>query len=187
MSMLPNGWRHYGRPPRLANYDYSSPGVYFLTLCSWGRLSVFGKCEGGAVELSQWGEVLDEEWRRTPRLRLYVRLDSYVVMPDHLHGIVVWDRSPFDSVSPPPAANQRALAERQSTYSVGLLRRPRSVGSFVAGFKAICTKRINELRRKTEPPVWQRNYYEHVIRNQRDLERIRRYISENPYRWGREM
>jgi putative transposase len=176
--------RHHGRPPRLANYDYSAPGVYFLTLCSWGRLSVFGKCESGAVELGEWGRVLEEEWLRTPRLRPYVRLDAYVIMPDHLHGIVIWDRDPFDPVGPQRVAGLRRAASMQCPYSLRLLRRPRSVGSFVARFKAICTKRINELRGKPEPPVWQRNYYEHVIRNRKDLERIRRYVLENPYRWA---
>ncbi len=90
-----------------------------------------------------------------------------MIMPDHLHGILIWDGDPFDPMD--------------ESYDVGP---PRSLGSFVARFRAVCTKRINETGREGETPVWQRNYYEHIVRNQRSLDRIRRYIRENPLRWS---
>jgi putative transposase len=169
--MISSGRRH-GRPPRLSGHDYSAPGVYFLTMCSWGRLDLFGRCDGGVMKLSESGRVVEEEWLRAPQLRPYVRLDAYVIMPDHLHGILIWDPNP----------NDFGVASRGCNDASSLTRPPRSLGSFVAGFKAICTKRINELRGGSEPPVWQRNYYEHVIRNQNSLRRIRRYILQNPVR-----
>lgn len=151
------GRKRRGRPGQLCNHHYSAPGTYFLTLCSWGRLQVFGKCAPGTVQLSEWGCIVQEEWLRTPHLRPSIRLDAYVIMPDHLHGIVVWDRD-----------------------DPRLLWQPQSVASLVTMFKAICTRRINELRMSSEPPVWQADYYEHVVQNRRALERIRRYVLSNP-------
>lgn len=170
------GHGHQGRAPRLQDHDYASAGVYFITVCSWGRRKVFGRIESGRIQLSPWGRIVEEEWIRTPELRPYVRLDSYVIMPDHLHGILTWDRDPVDRMDEPCDVGPQRVA--------GLRRPPRSLGSFVARFKAVCTKRIKETGQIVETPVWQRNYYEHIIRNQRSLDRIRRYIWENPLRWS---
>lgn len=135
------------------------------------------------MQLGEWGRILEEEWLRTPSLQPYIRLDAYAIMPDHLDGIVIWHRDPLDPVGPQRVVSPQRVMGLQSAYSLRRLRQPRSVGSFVARFKAICTHRINQLRAKPQPPIWQRNYYEHVVRNRRGLERIRRYVLENPYRW----
>ena len=164
--------RRHGRPPRLPGYDYTAPGVYFLTLSCWNRRQVFGQCVGNKIQLNDWGLSVEDEWLRTPLIRPYVRLDEYVIMPDHLHGLIFWDNDPVENVGPQRVAGSE------------LYRPAASLGSFVARFKAACTKRINALRSGYDPPVWQRNYYEHIVRNQRSLNRIRQYIVDNPRRWS---
>lgn len=174
--------QRHGRPPRLPGYDYAAQGVYFLTLCTWERRQVFGRCANGKVQLSDWGLIAEDEWLTTPLMRPYVHLDSYVIMPDHLHGLIVWDHNPVENVGPQGVTRvgPQCVAGRPP-----VLHRPAaSVGSFVARFKAACTKRINALRSAREPPVWQQNYYEHIVRNQRSLDRLRRYVAENPMRWS---
>jgi hypothetical protein len=93
------GTRYHGHAPRLPTYDYTAPGVYFITLCSWGRRQVFGKVQNGRIHLTGWGRIVEEEWLRTPSLRPYVRLDAYITMPDHFHGILIWDRDPFEPMN----------------------------------------------------------------------------------------
>ncbi len=169
----PSSHRH-GRPPRLPGYDYASRGVYFLTLCCWNRQQVFGQWVDDKVQLNDWGLAVEDEWLKTPLIRPYVRLDEYVIMPDHLHGLVFWDNDSVETVGPQCVAGSQPA-----------LRRPAaSLGSFIARFKAACTKRINALRSASVPPIWQNNYFEHIVRNQRSLDRIRRYIQENPRRWS---
>jgi REP element-mobilizing transposase RayT len=183
---------------------------------------MFGRCVNDHVQLNDWGLIVEDEWRTTPLIRPYVRLDKYVVMPDHLHGLIIWDNDP-ENVGPQCIAgtsqgvagmSQGVAGVREALRGVSrgvagtsrgvagtsrgvagtsqgvagtqpaLYRPAASVGSFVARFKAACTKRINALRSGSHPPVWQRNYYEHIVRNQRSLDRIRQYILDNPRRWS---
>ncbi|MGH7702130.1 MAG: transposase [Gemmatimonadales bacterium] len=158
--------RFHRRSIRLPGYDYSGPGVYFVTMCTWGRLPLFGRIRDGEVRPSSAGRIVDEEWRRSATLRPYLHLDAYVVMPDHMHGVVVWDAARTPVERPVP----------------GLRRPPRSLGSFLARFKASCTKRIHTEVPGPATPVWQRNYFERIIRGEEQLERVRRYIAWNPRR-----
>ena len=149
-------------------HDYQGPGAYFLTICTFHRQRILGSIRGGMVSLSRWGAVVEEEWLRTAELRPSVDLDEFVIMPDHLHGIV------------------RVIAgpSLPSPSSVTALVRPvRSLGSMISGFKSACTTRINQLRRTPHTPIWQRNYYERVVRDVGALESARRYIRDNPVRW----
>lgn len=161
------------RSIRLREFDYGQAGAYFVTLCVRDRRCLFGSVKDGEISLSDDGRIVLEEWNRTAEIRSEVRLDETVVMPNHLHGIVVIDGPAASNGLPPVGAHGRAP----------LRRAPRSLGSFVAGFKAAVTRRINERRGTPGVPVWQRNYFEHVIRNEVSLGRIRQYIAENPIRW----
>ena len=173
---------HRRRSIRLPGYDYSQPGAYFVTICTRGRECVLGEVRSGEMVHSPMGLVLVEEWTRSASIRREIALDTFVVMPNHLHGIVfiLEDASPAGVVGahgraplPMPSStdlNARGIADRK----------PRCLGSFIAGYKAAVTKRINELRGTSGAGVWQRNYYEHVIRDEEDLRRIREYIAHNP-------
>lgn len=154
--------RHHRRSVRLPGHDYASAGWYFLTICAARRGDIFGRVVGVKVELNRFGQVLQEEWQRIEAVRAEIRLDEWIVMPDHLHAIV----------SIRHAMEQASLSPRT----------PRSVSSLVAGFKSAVTSRINEMRGQ-KTTVWQRNYWEHIIRDERDLNNTRRYIVENPQRW----
>ncbi|MDP9471385.1 MAG: transposase [Chloroflexota bacterium] len=166
---------HHHRSIRLRDFDYASAGAFFVTLCTQDRLCLFGHIEGGEILLSLFGRVVEEEWLRTPQVRPSVDLDAFVVMPNHVHGIIVLnDREQ----SGDGVAAIRAIRRIAPTGSP-----PGSIGAIVGQIKTVTTKRVNALRGTSGSPVWQRNYYEHVIRDDRDLARIRAYIAANPARW----
>jgi REP element-mobilizing transposase RayT len=166
---------HQRRSIRLRGYDYSQPGAYFVTLCTSGRECLFGDVADGEVALNYVGRVVHEGWSYTEFIRPEVEVDEFVVMPNHLHGIITI-RQPEGSVG---AHGRAPLPSGNAIFQ----RPPRSLGSLIAGFKSAATKRINELRHTPGQPVWQRNYYEHIIRGETDLNRIRQYIRDNPARW----
>ena len=157
------------RSIRLLGYDYAQAGWYFVTICTWGKLCVLGQVGDGVMRLNEIGGVVQEEWLRTAAIRQEVELDVFQIMPNHIHGIVAITRS----ADQPVGAHGRAP----------LRRAPKSLGALVAGFKSAATKTINQLRATPGNPVWQRNYYEHVIRNEKALNRIRQYILDNPAKW----
>jgi REP element-mobilizing transposase RayT len=170
--------RHHRRSIRWKGYDYAQPGAYFVTLCTHERACLFGEVVGGEVVLNHFGQIVWDEWFRTADLRPHVKLfaEEFVVMPNHLHGIV-WI---VDDVG----ATQR-VAPTDGHRGDGHPRGPTpgSLGAVIGQFKSAVTRRINVLRDAPNAPVWQRNYYEHVIRTDRALNAIRRYIAENPLRW----
>ena len=180
----------------MKEYDYTAPGAYFVTIVAQERLCLFGEIVDGHLSLSIAGDIVREEWMRSQGVRREVRMDAFVVMPNHIHG-VVWlvdntGQSIVEAERTDVGAHGRAPlrdATRPPSYlgHAPLLDTPRrsarSLGSFVAGFKAATTTRINRCRNMLGTPVWQRNYYEHVIRDETELLRIRQYIADNPLRW----
>ncbi len=162
---------------RLRGWDYTQPGAYFVTICTHERVHLFGEIVDGDMRLNAFGEIVWEEWFRSAEIRAEIELfpDEFVVMPNHIHGIV-WIVETDDG-----------NGYRDDTVGAHgrapLHRPPRSLGSFIAGFKSAVTKRINALRGTPGARVWQRNYWEHIICNERALNAIRRYIAENPPRW----
>ena len=180
------------RALRLHNYDYTQSGAYFVTLCIQGRTCLLGDIIDNAMHLNEFGRVVSVAWQWLPQQYPYVALDSFVVMPNHLHGILVMDCS---------AGGLRGIQIRGSTATVGVVReRPSSIfsedgsrtaptkikplGGLIAAFKTVSTKSINALQNTPGVILWQRNYYEHVIRNEGDLQRIREYIQNNPDQWA---
>jgi putative transposase len=166
--MTYNPARHHRRSIRLPAYDYAGPGAYFVTLVTYARECLFGQVIDSEMRLNVLGEVVAEEWRRTGEIRREVQLDLSVVMPNHIHGIVIIGDQTMNV-----GAHGRAPLHRS----------PRSLGSFIAGFKSAVTKRINEIQGTPRLQVWQRNYYEHVIRSEEELHQIRQYITDNPAQW----
>ncbi len=174
--------RHHRRSIRLRGWDYAGAGAYFVTLVTYNRECLFGQVVDGKVVLSPWGEIVAEEWRRTADVRSNVRLDEFVVMPNHVHGII-WIIANDDETAV-GATNVGA----HSRAPLPLPHRPpKSLGAIIAGFKSIVTKRINIARGTPGMPVWQRNYYERIIRNERALRAVRQYIQNNPLHWAHDM
>ena len=159
---------------RLRGFDYQRPGPYFLTLVIAWRLPILAKFEGDELVLTPEGRIVDEEWRVGTLRRRNLFTDEYVIMPDHFHCILLLPQTQTpDSYRPP----QAGVLPR-------LQRPPRSLGSIVAQFKAMTTKRINALWGTKGRIVWQRNYYERIVRDRQALDRIRRYIRQNPAALG---
>lgn len=154
---------------RLPNYDYSRAGAYFITVCTHGRELLFGDVIDSEIELNELGRIAAQEWLKSARLRAEIALDAWVVMPNHVHGIVMITDDHGGGAMPAPVSPAGP--------------RPRSLGALMAGFKSAATKRINAQLSTPSASVWQRNYYEHVIRNESVLNRIRQYIADNPARW----
>ena len=159
---------HHRRSIRLRGYDYSLAGAYFVTIVAWQREMLFGEIADGEMMLNEFGVIVDDEWKRTALVRLNVELGKYVIMPNHIHGILVFVNDDVGATGP--------VAPTKTLQSG-------SLGSVMAQFKSIVTKRINKLQNVFGCPVWQRNYYEHVIRNEREMDRITRYIESNPAQW----
>jgi putative transposase len=141
------------RTARLNAFDYASCGAYFVTVCTYERACVLGSIVDQAVVLTEIGSMVDRCWRAIPTHFANIILDTHIVMPNHIHGII--------------------LLKAQGAPTLG---------EIVRAFKARATI---EARRHTEVrhPFWQRNYYEHVVRNDQDLNRIRQYIADNPKNW----
>jgi putative transposase len=165
--------RHHRHSIRLQGYDYTEPGAYFVTICTHDRVCSLGTVMGGQMQLNDWGRMVAECWVALPVHFVYVTLDEWVVMPNHMHGIVVIT----DSVV--GARQSRAPTVEQIRHPL-----PGSNPTIIRSFKSVVTKRINLLRGTTAPPVWQRNYYEHIAQDERGLCAIRRYIRQNPAKWN---
>jgi REP element-mobilizing transposase RayT len=191
--------RHHRRSIRLRGYDYSQAGAYFVTICAKDRTCLFGEVVDGVMVLNPIGKIVDDEWRLSATLRDEIELDEWVVMPNHVHGIVVIDGCRRDdpprtdrrgerpvaptTTDPDPTNDPTRTGHAPTTNGVACGPKPRSLGAFIAGFKSAATKRINELRGSPGIPVWQRNYYERIIRDDGALNRIRQYIIDNPAKW----
>jgi REP element-mobilizing transposase RayT len=184
-----NPEKHHRRSIRLKGYDYSAAGAYFITLCTYQRQYLFGEIMDGAMHLNPYGKIVEEGWLQSSTIRQEIELDAWVIMPDHMHGIVViTNHDANENVHiagahgrvPPPVPQQQY--ECLPPHCVPP-RKPQSISSFVAGFKSAVTKRINILRDTPGTPVWQRNYYERIIRDESALNHIRRYIQMNPINW----
>jgi len=155
---------------RLPDYDYTSPGAYFITVCTQSEECLFGKIVKDSVVLSKYGQIVIEEWRKTAQMRPFVELDEHIVMPDHFHGIII-----FKDMG---TARRAPTAERFSKPATG------SLPTIIRSFKSAVTRRINILRRTPGKTVWQRGYYEHVIRYNEKINLVREYIANNPLRWS---
>jgi REP element-mobilizing transposase RayT len=131
------------------------------------------------MRLNPFGEIVQEEWLRSAEIRREITLDAFIVMPNHIHGIIFIHDDSVGATgrSPLPSYNK-------SRYPHGPA--PKSLGAFVAGFKSSATKRINSLDNALGAPIWQRNYYEHILRDQPDYERIAGYIADNPANWAKD-
>ena len=166
---------------RLKEWDYSTPWWYYVTICTKNFKCWFGDVKNGKMILNDVGKIIEEEWLKTKEIRENVDLDYYVIMPNHFHGnIIINGPENFDRIV---ETSRRDVSMKQETghRPVSTNLKPDSLGSIVGQFKSICTKRIR--KSGYEKFQWQPRFYDHIIRNENDLRRIREYIKNNPLRW----
>jgi putative transposase len=161
--------KHNRRSIRLKGYDYAEPGAYFVTVCTRDRESLFGHVVNGDMHLNEAGEVAQRCWEDIPAHFPFVELDAFVIMPNHVHGIIV--------VPGRGTACRAPTIEQFAKPSVG------TIPTVVRSYKSSVTRHVNLARGAPGTPVWQRNYYEHVVRSEPELNAIREYIQSNPARW----
>ena len=152
------------RKLRLPNHDYSAPGAYFVTIQAQGFPEPFSEVVSGAMLLTEIGQIIARAWRWLAVRYPYVELDAFCVMPDHLHGILVI----VDCGTTTGVLHETAEGARKS------------LGSLIGAFKTVSTKEVNRVRGTPGERMWQRSFYDHIVGDQHDMERIRRYIRANP-------
>jgi REP element-mobilizing transposase RayT len=155
------------RTIRLKEYDYANPNWYYVTICTKNKRCAFGNVHKGKLVPNELGKVAKAEWLRTKTIRPNIDLDYYIIMPNHIHGIIIIESRGVKHYAP----TKKFISPSQT------------LGAIVRGFKSSVTKRINEMNKTYGKKLWQRNYYEHIIRNEQDLYRIRKYIQLNPLKW----
>jgi REP element-mobilizing transposase RayT len=226
---------HHRRSIRLQGYDYSRPGAYFVTICLQEKDShLLGEVVTGKVQGSRYGEIVLKCWNRLPRHYPNVILDEFVVMPNHVHGIILIGAGAkivgaglqnriFKDVKPARTGHDIddmhdfhhihdmnevhgeniMVAGNDGCAGAGLQNsivkdeKPArtmddrcivaySLSEIIRGFKTFSARRINEFRGISGVPVWQRNYWKHIVRDEGELQRIREYINNNPLRWEKD-
>ena len=153
------------RAIRLRDYDYTTPGSYFVTITAVDRTCLFGDITDGEMRLNDAGRIVQTVWRELPSHYPHVPPDAYIVMPNHIHGIIVLSDRNDVGAGFKPAPTRHGIPE------------------IVRAFKTFSARRINEMRCTPRVSIWQRNYFEHIIRSEESLNRIRQYILDNPARW----
>jgi putative transposase len=173
--------QHHRRSIRLKGYDYTQSGAYFVTICAYQGEEIFGNIAEERIQLSRLGEIIQREWLHSLEIRKEIQLfaDEFVVMPNHVHGIV-WIVG-ADGVRPDFGIRQ---INEEGTRRVPLRMNSHSLGSFISGFKAAVTSQVRKEMAITN--IWHRNYYEHIIRNENELRKIWDYIDTNPAHWKEE-
>ncbi|MDD5026647.1 MAG: hypothetical protein PHH13_04735 [Candidatus Peribacteraceae bacterium] len=174
--------------PRWRGKNYTDNGMYFVTICTHENMRVFGETHHGMICLSKAGSVIAEEWQQTEHLRYYVTLDRWIIMPNHIHAIISiqHDEHIDMNVSMMRVAYMKRMGilpveTRRRRVSMHTHWKSHSLGAIVNQFKTTCTKRIRVLGQRNF--AWQSGFYDHVIRNEESLLRIRDYIHRNPERW----
>lgn len=180
-----NPEKHHRRSIRLKGYDYTRAGWYFITICVQNRECLLGAIRNGEMVLNDYGKIAAGEWVKTAEIRANITLDAHVVMPNHLHGIIVINPDGVGATGHvgaigPVAPTTFPITPTSDSSPIPRLY-PNSLGAIIGQYKSVVTKKI----RKTGLPgfKWQRDYYEHIIRAETDLQRIREYIQTNPARW----
>jgi len=180
---------HRRRSIRLKGWDYGSLGYYFITICTQNREYLFGNITNGNMALNDIGRIVEKCWQDIPAHFPHADLDEFIVMPNHFHGILVIKGS-VGAYKHTPQRSDQSVQSRANIYSPlrkdisdgSTLRSPsKTVGSVIRGFKIGVSQWVHK---NTEIfSVWQRNYYEHIVRNEKELDQTRQYIRDNPFAW----
>jgi len=176
------------KPNRLRNFDYSLSGYYFVTICTKNRQKYFGDIIDNKMILNNYGEIIKKYWLEIPKHFNNVELDEFVVMPNHVHGIIIIEsNNNVVGVSFMKPEIKMAIAKSNRhmvlmNQKTGLINQTPTLGLIIRYFKSKCTYEIH--KNGFNNKLWQRNYYEHIIRTEYSLFKIRQYIRDNPKNWG---
>ena len=174
---------HHRKSIRLPSHDYSQTGAYFITVCTHQRTHLFGEIIDGNMILNEIGRILLKCWREIPEHFSMVRVDEFIIMPNHMHGIIVIDAVGAIHESPRYTAHpQRAIHESPLQINI-VARRNMIIPKLVGRFKMQAAKQINIFRNTPITPIWQRNYWERIIRTEQEMQLVRQYIRNNPVQW----
>jgi putative transposase len=173
--------KHHRRSIRLKGYDYSQAGAYFVTIVAWRREFLFGEVMNKEMGLSKFGLVAKQQWEKLPKRFLNIELGAYMIMPNHMHGIIeiINGRGMAGNLNNLDGESSR----RAPTYEQFQKPLTGSIPTIIRSYKSAVSYRINLIRGTDGVPVWQRNYYEHIIRNETDLQNKTDYIESNPLLW----
>ena len=165
--------KHHRRSIRLKGYDYSQEGAYYVTIVTYHRDYLFGEIVNEEMVLNEFGKIADECWRAIPDHFAFVELGAYVIMPNHVHGIIV-------------ITDDHGVGATQWVAPTTTITRPKgpkrgSLGAIIGSFKSAVSYRINKEHNATG--IWQRNYHEHIIRDEKELQNKANYINANPSLW----
>jgi REP element-mobilizing transposase RayT len=177
MTLFRNKYRI--EPARLPDWDYSKSGFYFITICAFKHVCTFGEIIEREMQVNEYGIILRQEWEKSFEIRCELKRDEFCIMPNHFHAVV----RIADVGHRGQAGDARPCVSTGNPEHGVAYRAPQSVSSFIAGFKSTVTIRINDRRKTPRMPVWQPRFYDHVIRDNRELFAIRHYIKSNPLNW----
>lgn len=198
------------RSIRILEYDYTQQGAYFITICTHLKKHIFGEITSGSMKLSPLGEIAHYQWLQLPQRFSNIELDAFIIMPNHIHGILIINKpqhpktrrgeagenrhnsSPIIPISPaspdlsyedtPQVSTLTPCPPVNSNPPHGTI--PGSIGAIIQNYKSLTSRKINMLLRSKNNPIWQRNFYEHIVRDETDYERIVEYIENNPISWS---
>ncbi len=178
---------------RLREYDYSQAGYYYVTMCTKGSVCLFGDIKNGKMKLNEYGKIVQDTWLDLPNHNCNVELDYYQIMPDHLHCIIIINDNITSSNqhhnvgdgSKPSQSISKSSRNDNTVVRAGCEPAPTSYGlsEIVRQLKTFSAKRINNIRETTGRPIWQRSFYDRIIRNDKELYEIRNYIKSNPLKY----
>ncbi|MFQ4146178.1 transposase [Chlorogloeopsis sp. ULAP02] len=154
---------HHRRSIRLKGYDYSQPGAYFITICTHQKECIFGEIIDEQMQLNHFGKIVQFHWCSLEKYYSHIQLDEFVVMPNHFHGIIIIN----ENIGIDEAINNKKTG----------------IPEIIRGFKTFSARQINKSRHQPGMPLWQRNYYERIIRDEEELNQIKKYIINNPQTW----
>ncbi|WP_103670234.1 transposase [Pseudanabaena sp. BC1403] len=146
---------HHRQSIRLQGYDYAKEGIYFVTICCYQRQHLFGEIDNGEMKINLIGQIVAALWQKIPQHFPNVELDGFTLMPDHLHGIIIISES----------------------------KEKASLANIIQNFKSISSRKINRINKNYGISIWQRNYYERIVRTEQELTNLREYIKNNPANW----
>ena len=198
---------HHRRSIRLRDYDYTQNGAYFVTICTHEKRCMFGRVVTDEMVINEWGRIVQSCWDETPAHFPMVELDAFVVMPNHVHGVIVIVNDGTGMVSKTIVNDGRGMVSKTiMDDGRGMISKTimddgtgmachaptkrefskpiaGSLSTIVGAFKSAVTKHINRLPNPPDHPIWQRNYYEHIIRHEKSLNQIRAYVANNAAQW----
>jgi len=180
-----NPFIHHRRSIRLKGYDYSRAGLYFITICLHNRQCLFGEILNDIIQLNEFGWVAHHQWEKISERFPNVEPDVFQIMPNHMHGIIALNETVGSTLAVDPDGDNNGMPMNDRTRVNGVP----TVGDIVGAYKSLVSNECLEIFKskhtnKIMGKLWQRNYYEHIIRDEQSFQNIRQYIIDNPVQWS---